>query len=290
LGTVALNPEAQELIRQLAQVINAKNYSPRTRVNYTKELYFLFAYYNDVSPASLTQQDITRYLCFIRDEHGVGRAKCHMAAQSFAFFYKHILPNPFHSQTAIYPKREFVLPNVMSEAQIIKLMQSVTNLKYKAIIGLCYGAGLRLNELRNLLPKDIESADRQIRVRQGKGKKDRFTLLPHQLLEDLRSYFRAYRPKTYLFEGKTPGKPMSDRSIQHAVSACMRAAGFGEEGFSSHSLRHSFATHLLDRGADIHSIKELLGHSKIETTMVYLHLQTKKRAAMVSPFDELFKS
>jgi len=117
--------------------------------------------------------------------------------------------------------------------------------------------------------------------------KDRFTLLPKGLLEELRSYYKQYKPKVYLFEGQVEGMSMNERSIQHAIRQCMKQAGLEKHGFSAHSLRHSFATHLLDMGNDIHTIKELLGHSKIETTMVYLHLQKTKRAALVSPLDVL---
>jgi site-specific recombinase XerD len=121
----------------------------------------------------------------------------------------------------------------------------------------------------------------------GKGGKDRYTILSKSLLEELRFYYRQYRPKVYLFEGQLAGKPMNDRSIQHAIRQCMKQAGLEQFNFSAHTLRHSFATHLLDMGNDIHTIKELLGHSKIETTMIYLHLQQTKRAALVSPLDVL---
>jgi integrase/recombinase XerD len=126
-----------------------------------------------------------------------------------------------------------------------------------------------------------------LKVVSGKGGKDRITLLPKGLLNELREYYKQYKPKVYLFEGQVAGKPMNDRSIQHAIRQCMKQAGLEQFNFSAHTLRHSFATHLLDQGNDIHTIKELLGHSKIETTMVYLHLQQTKRAALVSPLDAL---
>lgn len=246
---------------------------------------YIFGHYNNVSPSSLKQDDIVNYLNFIKAEHQVGRDKCRMVAQACSFFYKHILPTPYVVPNALYPRKEFRLPDILSEEQFAHLYKSITNYKHKAIIGMFYGTGLRLSELRFLKTTEIDSKNFQIKVISGKGNKDRFTILPRAILEDLRNYFRKDRPKTYLFEGQKPGVAMNDRSIQHAIRQCMKNAGLQEFNFSAHSLRHSFATHLLDNGVDIHTIKELLGHSKIETTMIYLHLTKKKRAALISPLD-----
>ena len=155
------------------------------------------------------------------------------------------------------------------------------------MIGLLYGSGLRLNELRLLKVSCIDSAAMQIKVVQGKGNKDRFTILPKFILDDLRTYYRNHRTKEYLFEGYIPDRPMHERAIGHMVTQCMKVAGFSNRGYSAHTLRHSFATHLLDQGVDIHSIKELLGHTNLETTMVYLHLQQSKRATLISPLDAI---
>lgn len=251
---------------------------------------YLFGYYNEVSPESLRQNDLVKYLNYIKTVHGVGRDKCRMAASACSFFYKHILPTPYVMPSALYPRKEFRLPDILSVEQFSHLYQGIANDKHKAIVGLLYGTGLRLSELRYLRMREIDSPNFQIKVLSGKGNKDRYTLLPKGLLADLRAYYQQHRPKVYLFEGQTKGQPMNDRSIQHAIRQCMKQAGLEQYAFSAHSLRHSFATHLLDNGTDIHTIKELLGHSKIETTMVYLHLQKQKRAALVSPFDALMAS
>jgi hypothetical protein len=177
------------------------------------------------------------------------------------------------------------LPEILTQEQVIHALNSCTNIKHKLLLGLFYGTGMRMSELKNLKMKDIDRENSQIKVIAGKGSRDRFTLLPKQLLSEMEQYYRQYRPEIYFFEGQIPGKPMNERSIQHALRQCMKLAGLEQYKFSAHSLRHSFATHLLDQGNDIHTIKELLGHSKIETTMIYLHLQKKKRAALCSPFD-----
>ncbi len=265
--------------------MNAKSYSPRSTESYVREMRLLFSHYNDIPPKTITQNNIVDYINFIKIEHGVSRDKCRMTAQSCSFFYKHIYKAAFIVPSAFYPRKEFRLPDILTQEQVFKVLNSATNSKHKLLVGLFYGTGMRMSELKNLQMKEIDRENSQIKVLAGKGSRDRFTLLPKQLLGDMEIYYRQYRPKTYLFEGQTPGKPMNERSIQHALRQCMKLAGLEQYKFSAHSLRHSFATHLLDQGNDIHTIKELLGHSKIETTMIYLHLQKKKRAALCSPFD-----
>ena len=210
-----------------------------------------------------------------------------MAAQSFSFFYKHVLRKPYVLPSKLYPRKEHTLPEILSQQQAAHLFHAVKNIKHRCMIGLLYGAGLRLNELRLLKVNAIDSQAMQIKVVQGKGNKDRFTILPKFILNDLRNYYRQNRTKEFLFEGYIPDRPMHERAIGHAVTQCMKVAGFKDKGFSAHTLRHSFATHLLDNGCDIHTIKELLGHTKLETTMIYLHLQQSKRAAIVSPLDAI---
>jgi site-specific recombinase XerD len=169
--------------------------------------------------------------------------------------------------------------------QVDQLLVATTNLKHQCILAMFYGTGLRLEEMCYLQLDDIDSKNYQVKVSKGKGNKERFTLLPKHLVDDLRTYYLQHRPKIYLFEGRIKGKPMSNGAMQVAVKNAMIHAGFTKGKFTAHSLRHSFATHLLDSGVDLHTIKTLLGHSKIETTMVYLHLQTSKREQLVSPFD-----
>lgn len=255
--------------------------------NYMAELRFLFAYYNHLNPEELTQEHIASYINYIKKEHGVGRDKCRMCAQSCSFFFKHILPSPYVVPHALYPRKEFRLPDILTQEQMAHVLQSTSNIKHKAIIALFYGTGMRLSELRFLEMKNIDRSQMQVKIVAGKGSRDRFTILPASILPLLEEYYRRHRPAKYLFEGQVPGKPMNDRSIQHAIRMTMKQAGLGHYAFSAHSLRHSFATHLLDAGTDLHTIKQLLGHSKIETTMIYLHLTKQRREKLVSPLDIL---
>ena len=248
---------------------------------------YLFAYYHEKDPEQVDQDDIIAYINFIKKQFGSGYDKCRMVAQACSFFYKNILRVDYVVPSAFYPRREGKLPNVLSTDQVVHLLKSTTNLKHKCILGMFYGTGLRLEEMCHLNMCNLDAKHGQVKVERGKGNKDRITLLPEKLLPQLRAYYKQFRPQAYLFEGRHKGKPMSNGAMQVAVKNAMVKAGFPKGRFTAHSLRHSFATHLLDSGVDLHTIKTLLGHSKIETTMVYLHLQKSKRSQLVSPFDQL---
>lgn len=271
----------------MSEYLTAKNYSVRTVRNYTSEMCYIFSYYNEKDPTSITQDDIIKYLNFIKKQFGSGYAKCRMVAQSCSFFYKNILQVPYLVPSVFYPRREFKLPNILSEKQVRHLLKRTTNPKHRCILGMFYGTGLRLEEMCFLKMSAINSTDGELKVVKGKGNKDRMTILPKKLLPDLYQYHKDHQPKTYLFEGRKAGFPLSNGAMQVAVRKAMVNAGFEKGKYSAHSLRHSFATHLLDAGTDLHSIKVLLGHSTIETTMIYLHLQKSKRAKLISPFDKL---
>ena len=160
-------------------------------------------------------------------------------------------------------------------------------------MSLLYGTGIRLRELQQLEFTDIERSENRIKIRQGKGKKDRYALLPKHLLSVMESYYWAFKPKKFIFESPLlQGRPLHSRSLQTTVNAAMDNAGLAGKHYTAHTLRHSFATgptsrHLLDDGVDLHTIKTLLGHSKIETTMIYLHLTTTRRSTLISPLDRL---
>jgi site-specific recombinase XerD len=263
------------------------NYSPRSIGNYVREMRFIFEYYPDVSPTHLTAEQIEVYICYIKKTFNSGFSKCRMVASSVSFFFKQILKRPYDLPSKLYPRRGFQLPNVMSIDQIRQLLAISSTLKQQAIIQLFYSSGVRLEECSRLKLTDIDSKNMRIKVVQGKGNKDRYTLLSAHALTTLRNYFVKHRPVTYLFEGAKKGKGMHCRSIEFNVEQAMKQAGFRDKGFSAHTLRHSFATHLLDTGTDLHTIKELLGHSNISTTMIYLHLQTHRCSRIVNPLDHL---
>lgn len=264
------------------------DYSKRSIQNYIREIRFIGEYYPDKPVASLSKDDVTNYMLYLKQTLGVGRDKCRMTASALQWLFKHVLEKPYDLPSKLYPKKTFSLPEIMNADQVRQLFAAALSIKQKALCEVFYSTGVRLEECTQLKVADIDSKAMCIHLRQGKGRKDRKLLLSKRCLETLRAYYRVHRPKTYIFEGQTAGVAMHPRSLGHAITMCMKAAGLDGKGFSAHTFRHSFATHLLDAGVDIHTIKTLLGHSKLETTMVYLHLQTHKRLSLVSPLDALY--
>ena len=255
--------------------------------NYIRELRFIFEYYPDTLPSRITAEQIEQYICYIKEVFNSGYSKCRGVAAAVSFFFKHVLKKPYALPSKLYPRKGFRLPNVMNHEQVCQLLSAATSLKQRAMIEVFYSSGVRLDEFSHLRLSDIDSGAMRIKVVQGKGKKDRYTLLSQRALLTLREYYREHRPTTFLFEGRTAGKSMHNRSIQHAVGLAYKKAGLSQKQFNVHTLRHTFATHLLDSGCDLHTIKELLGHSKIETTMIYLHLQTHRCSRIQNPLDHL---
>lgn len=179
------------------------------------------------------------------------------------------------------------LPIVLSKAEVKKLLACTTNIKHKVMLGLLYGSGLRMNEARMLKITDVDSDRMQIHIRMGKGRKDRYVILSTLLLKGLREYFRKERPQVFLFNGNTPGQPMGERSIQWIINEAVEKSGI-QKPATCHTLRHSFATHLLENGVDLFSIKEQLGHARIDTTLVYLHIAQVTPKIVKSPLDTLY--
>lgn len=288
ISTKCLNANAEEWIGKIHQVMTLKEYGKGSIKSYVNEMVLIFKYYNHKSVEQITQSDIEQYLLFIKQAHQVGRAKCRSVAQACSFFFKKVMPSAYIVPSNLYPKKQFILPNIMSEAEVGRLFDAKLSNKEYCAIGLMYGCGMRLSEVCSLRIKDIESEEKRIKVFQGKGAKDRYTLLPADLLLKLRAYYiEAGKPSEYLFTSTQTKRSLHPRSMQIIVNSAMAKAGFANMGFTSHTLRHSFATHLLDSGSNIHVIKTLLGHSKIETTMIYLHLQKHTQLGIVSPLDRL---
>lgn len=281
-----LRADAVEWLVKLGQTLQIKSYGKGSIRNYCQEMTLLFKYYNHKAVADIRQADIEQYMQYIKEVHKVGRAKCRSVAQACSFFFKRILPAPYIVPSNLYPKKQFILPNIMTEEEVVHLFASSLSVKEYCVIGLLYGCGLRISEVSLLRLQDIESNNQRLKVFQGKGAKDRYTLLPAKLLEQLRLlYVQEGRPKEYLFTSKQTKRAMHVRSLQLVVNSAMDKAGYKAKPFTAHTLRHSFATHMLNCGNNIHVIKTLLGHSSIQTTMVYLHLQKHTQLGIVSPLD-----
>ena len=206
---------------------------------------------------------VMQYLLYLSKTLGCSRVKCKMAAQSISFFFRHVLKQSYVIPTVIYPRKSTKLPPVMSATEIKALIDGVNNIKHRTIIMLLYSTGMRLGEIARLKITDIDSKNMRIKIVQGKGAKDRFTILSQQVLQELRAYYIIYKPKEYLFNGSRVGGPMSMRNTQHLVQKALAQIGLGSKNYTVHTIRHSFATHLVDNGADLHTVKELLGHSTL---------------------------
>ncbi|MCZ2102598.1 MAG: site-specific integrase [Chitinophagales bacterium] len=288
ISSNVLNESGKNWIERSFRVLKVQEYGKGSVRNYIQELTLLFKFYNDMQVEELRQEHIEQYLLFIKEHHKVGRAKCRSVAQACSFFFKKVMPVTYVVPSNLYPKKQFQLPDIMTEDQVLQLFKAELTLKERCVVGLLYGTGMRISEVCNMRIRDIDSANKRIKVVQGKGGKDRFTLLPQTLLTDLRAYYvAAGRPEEYLFTSTQTRRAVHVRSMQVVVNGAMQKAGFESGRFTAHTLRHSFATHMLNQGNNIHVIKTLLGHSKLETTMIYLHLQHHTQLGIVSPLEKL---
>jgi integrase/recombinase XerD len=259
-------------------------YSLNTARSYVGLFEEFMAFYPDKILLEINEPDIRRYMKHIV-KAGKSASSQNQAINAIKFYYEQVLDMPQRFYDIDRPKKERKLPLVLSEEEIIRLIGATENLKHKAIMVTLYSCGLRLSELLNLEIIDIHSDRKMIMVRQGKGKKDRTTILSDKTLELLRRYYRAYRPVKFLFEGPAGGC-YSARSVQNIIKRSLRIAGIRKPA-SAHTLRHSFATHLLERGTDLRYIQGLLGHSSSRTTEIYAHISTKHIRTIKSPLDHL---
>ncbi|OGA68711.1 MAG: integrase [Betaproteobacteria bacterium RIFCSPLOWO2_12_FULL_65_14] len=259
--------------------------SVRTREAYLGAVAQLAKYYQR-TPDRISEQEVQQYLLYLIQERKLAWSSCNVAAQGLRFFYRVTLKKS-EAQFAIpHARQPQKLPQILAREEIEALFQKTINPKHRAILMVAYGAGLRLNEIRHLKVSDIDSARMTLRVEQGKGAKDRYTLLSPRLLAELRGYWKAYRPAHWLFPGKEPAQPISDNTVQRIFEAARVRAGIVKK-CGIHGLRHAFATHLLEAGVDIHTIQRLMGHGHISSTLRYFHLARKHLAGTPSPLELL---
>lgn len=233
----------------------------------------------------ITQQDIQGYLLYLVQERQVSTSYQNQAINAIKFYFEKVLNGPRRVYYIERPRKEKTLPSVLSEEEVKRIFEKVINLKHKCLLMTCYSGGLRIGEVLNLKPIDIDSNRMLINVRCGKGKKDRVTLLSIKLLELLREYYKIYKPNDYLFTGQMGGR-YSERSAQLVLKKAANIAGI-KRRVTLHTLRHSFATHLLENGTDIRYIQSLLGHSSPKTTQIYTHITTKGIDQIKNPLDNL---
>lgn len=268
---------------EFLQKLEIRRYSLNTAKSYIAHFeQFMNLYVGQRNLMEISELDINQYMSqLIREKRSEPYVKMSINAIKFYFEVVKEMPNRFYSIQL--PKRPDALPKVIAKEDILKMIDLTGNLKHKCIIGLLYSAGLRRQELIDLKLENIDSKRMTITIRQGKGQKDRLTLLSHSLLINLRSYFQAYKPKTYLFESFDHEK-YSATSVGKVVRRAAQKAGI-TQNVTPHMLRHSFATHLLESGTDLRYVQILLGHTSTKTTEIYTHVAIRGFDQIKNPLD-----
>ena len=238
------------------------------------------------SPSDLGEEEIRGYLYHLIEERKVSQAVISQSYSALKFFFEKTLQRQWDVSKIPRSKQRKKLPVVLSKQEVASIFSSTKNLKHRAILMTIYSGGLRVGEATRLKVSDIDSERMMIRVNEGKGLKDRYTLLGDRTLEVLRLYYKAYRPLDWLFPGRNPSEPVSVSSVQRVFKASVYRAGIKKK-VSVHTLRHCFATHLLESGTDLYYIQRLLGHCSAHTTSVYLHITGRDLSKIRSPIDLL---
>jgi site-specific recombinase XerD len=269
-------------IEKMETELRSRKYSPKTRatyVHYNRDL----CRFLQKTPEHITQEDIKKYLSCQEKEKGLSSSSMNLALSSFKFFYHHVVKQNIAGEQR-RPKLDRKLPVVLSMPEIKKMLAVKSNVKHRLLLMLVYSAGLRVSEVVALKKEDIDPRRKLIRVLSGKGRKDRYTILSDQVIQCLEIYQAACAIETWLFPGASPDSHLSVRSAQHICESALRDAGVVKNA-SIHSLRHAFATHLLENGTDVRYIQELLGHASIRTTERYTHVARRKALSIRSPLD-----
>jgi len=283
-----LNKENLAALQRFVELLRLKAYSASTIKTYRNEFLQLLQLLGNKTANELTPDDLRRYFLYCFDKLKLTENTLHSRINAIKFYFEQVLKREKFFWEIPRPKKKNELPKMFSKDEVAAIINSTHNRKHKTMLMLAYSAGLRVSEVVSLRTIDIDSKRMTIMIRQAKGKKDRLTSLSPVLLVMLREYAKQYKPdrKGYLFEGNSKGTCYSTRSLQEVLQEAKKKAGILKPG-SIHSLRHSFATHLVDRGTDISMIQKLLGHNSIKTTLMYLHTSNKDLLRIISPLDDL---
>lgn len=285
LACYPLNSTNLKAFADYRNLLQLKGYSPNTIRIYCSAFHYLLRLLGERLVSDLTKKQIMSYLLWLIKQQGYSEVHIHTNVNAIKFYFEKVLGRQAEFYNLPRPKKPFKLPEILAEEEVIAIIQKTANLKHRAMLMAAYSAGLRVSEIIGLKLTDIDSKRMMIHLHGAKGKKDRLVPLSKTLLATLREYFKAYHPKEYLFEGQNGGVYHS-RSVQLILKEAKQKAGITKKG-SIHSLRHSYATHLMEGGTDIRFIQELLGHNSIQTTMRYTHVSKKDIGRIESPLDKL---
>lgn len=289
-ATSIISNENNKAMAMLVQQLTLKAYSPSTIKTYRNEFGRLLQTIKQKHVDTLTADELRRYMVYTIEKEGISENTAHSRLNALKFYFEQVLGREKFFWEIPRPKKPLLLPKLLNEKELGRLFNALSNKKHKAMLFTAYSAGLRVSEIVELKISDIDSSRMQIFVRRAKGKKDRYVNLSPVLLDILRKYLSEYRPqpKEYLFESEQTNTAYPTRTVQQIFNNAKTKAGIKKE-VGVHSLRHSFATHLLDKGTDIRYIKDLLGHFDIKTTERYLHVSKRNLVNISSPLDDLMK-
>jgi integrase/recombinase XerD len=274
------SPLRQRMIEDML----VRNFVEKTRNDYIRQVRTFTAFLGR-SPDTATPEDLRRYQLH-QKQTGVSPPSMNGAVAALRFFFTTTLDRPEMARYLTFVREPRKIPVVLSPEEVARLLEAAPGPKYKAALSAAYGAGLRVSEVVALKVSDVDSQRLLLRIEQGKGRKDRFAMLSPKLLELLRDWYRIARPAVWLFPGRDPMLPMTTRQFTRAVHAAANMAEI-KKRVTPHILRHSFATHLLEAKIDVRLIQVLLGHVKLETTLLYTHVATDVIRAVLSPLDRL---
>jgi len=278
-------PNQAQITEEVNKELKLRGYSLKTHKAYLHHIKRYISYFaKDLK--ELNEKDIRDYMLHLIDKKRVSRAYHDQAISAIKFLYDNVLRMPKNAGNLPRPKKEHKVPTVLSQEEIGQILRVITNQKHRAIIMLVYSAGLRVSEIVKLRVEDIDSNRNLIHIKGAKGKKDRYSILPAVALGELKKYWKQYKPNGWLFPGAKMDRHISTRTVEAIFETAVQETSIKKK-ISVHTLRHSFATHLLEGGTDLRYIQELLGHKSSKTTEVYTHVSNKDLGRIKSPLDDL---
>ena len=281
-----IHPVNTHILPAMKQVLILKAYSQSTIKTYMNEMGVFLRTIQNHSADNFNTKRIKDYLQYCAEKLRLTENTLHSRMNGLKFYYEQVLKREKIFWDISRPKKAIQLPKVLSKEEMIRLLRAIENLKHKTMIMLGYACGLRVSEITGLETSDIDEDRRLLLIRKAKGKKDRVVSLSPAMIVMMREYKTKYNPQKYFFEGQYKGTAYSTRSLESIIKAAKNKAGISKTG-SMHMLRHSFATHLLDKGTDVVFIQKLLGHNDIRTTLRYLHVTNKDMLNILSPLEDI---
>ncbi|OGF64386.1 MAG: hypothetical protein A2Y62_00830 [Candidatus Fischerbacteria bacterium RBG_13_37_8] len=273
------------LRQKMINAMKLRGFSERTQDSYVMAIAAMARFYKE-APDKISKEKVQAYLLQLWDTQKLSWSSCNVVVSALRFFYVQLLGIQ-EMRLWIPPRKvESKLPEILSKEEVERILSALENPKHRTLLMTTYAGGLRVSEVVNLQVKDIDSQRMTIRVKQGKGRKDRYTILSRKLLVQLRDYWKIQRPPVYLFPGTKLNEPLCRQSALLIYHKAKSKAGITKEG-GIHSLRHAFATHMLEAGVDLRTIQLMMGHSSIRSTMRYLHVTSKHMGTIISPLDLL---